>query len=206
MRTVAVLSLCLVLAFASSARAGTTGQISGAMHDSKSGLPLVGSIVQVEGTKYGAIADQEGKYFILNLPPGDYKLVAHAIGYRDQAVKGVHVTADFTTAINFDLEETLAGTTEAVQVEGKRPLIQKDADEHGPDRRRGDDPAQSLARLPRHRRPEYGRRQLRELQLPQVIGPRSRRWSAPIPRCSSSAAAGRTRSATTWTASASKTS
>lgn len=127
MKAVAVLGCFLLLALAPDAWGATTGKIAGTMTDAKSGAPIVGAVVQINNTKLGAITDDKGQFFILNVPPGDYTLDAHAIGFRDTKQQNVHVTVDFTTTVDFKMEETVAATTEEVVVEGKRPLIQKDA-------------------------------------------------------------------------------
>ena len=60
-----LLFLCLPL----SLFAQTTGKISGSITDDKTGEPLIGVNVMVEGTQLGAASDINGKYFILNVDP-----------------------------------------------------------------------------------------------------------------------------------------
>jgi outer membrane receptor protein involved in Fe transport len=127
MRTVLVLGLCCLLAFAATAEAGTTGKIAGRVRAGATNQPVTAATVLVSGTRQGAVADENGQFFILNLPPGDYDLAAHALGYGDVSLTGVHVTADFTTSVEFVLESVVAATTPAVTVEGKRALLQPDA-------------------------------------------------------------------------------
>lgn len=105
--------------------AGTTGKIAGQVKDKKTGEPLVGVNVVVEGYMIGAAADLEGYYFILNLFPGKYTIKAMMAGYKTQIVKDVKVSADLTTIVNFDLtEDILEG--EAIVVVAEKPLIQRD--------------------------------------------------------------------------------
>ena len=107
------------------ASAGTTGKITGTVRErGKTALP--GVTVVVEGTRLGAIADDQGRYSILNVPAGTYSVRGRIVGFADYIATNVEVRADFTTELNLEL------ASEAVQqapviVESTRPLIQKDA-------------------------------------------------------------------------------
>ncbi len=107
------------------ALAGTTGKITGTVRERGKGA-LPGVTVIVEGTRFGAIADDQGRYTILNVPGGTYVVRGKIIGYADYIANNVQVTPDFTTEINLEM------ATDAIQqapviVESTRPLIQKDA-------------------------------------------------------------------------------
>ncbi|MFQ6617384.1 MAG: TonB-dependent receptor domain-containing protein [Fidelibacterota bacterium] len=106
--------------------AGTTGKISGIVKDARTGNSLPGANVVIEGTNFGAAADVNGKYFIINIPPGKYNVVATVIGYKKMIVENVKVISDFTTTVDFDLEPTVIEAGETVVVTAERPLIQKD--------------------------------------------------------------------------------
>lgn len=106
--------------------AGTSGKIAGIVRDAKSGEPLPGVNVVVEGTTMGAATGVDGSYFILNVPPGTYSVRAQMIGYRPVVATGVLVRVDLTTELNFQLEQTVIEVTEALVVEAQRPLVQKD--------------------------------------------------------------------------------
>ncbi|PIX94711.1 MAG: hypothetical protein COZ25_04140, partial [Ignavibacteria bacterium CG_4_10_14_3_um_filter_37_18] len=66
----------LLLTFSIDAFAGTTGKISGIVRDKTTGEAIPGCSISVEGTSLGAICDVNGKYFIINIRPGTYNLVA----------------------------------------------------------------------------------------------------------------------------------
>jgi outer membrane receptor protein involved in Fe transport len=107
------------------ASAGTTGKISGNVRERGKGA-LPGVTVIVEGTRLGAIADDQGHYTILNVPAGTYRVRGKIVGFADYIATNVEVRADFTTDLNLEM------APEAVQqapviVESTRPLIQKDA-------------------------------------------------------------------------------
>ncbi|MEP7027365.1 MAG: TonB-dependent receptor [Candidatus Eisenbacteria bacterium] len=125
-RALVVLGVALVLAVSAlPAVAGTTGKISGVVREKgKAGLP--GVTVILDGTRFGAIADDQGHYAILNVPSGVYVVRGRIIGYADYVVTNVSVAPDFTTEVNLEM------STDAIQqapviVESTRPLIQKDA-------------------------------------------------------------------------------
>jgi outer membrane receptor protein involved in Fe transport len=116
----------LALAGALAAFAGTTGKISGIVRDQKSSEALPGVNVVVDGTSLGASTDIDGRYTILNVPPGRHKLIASFIGYRRFEIGNVQVSVDFTTTLDIALTE---GSVEldAVVVQAERsPLIRQD--------------------------------------------------------------------------------
>jgi outer membrane receptor protein involved in Fe transport len=82
--------------------------------------------VIIEGTRFGAIADDQGRYTILNVPAGTYTLRGKIIGYADYVATNVQVTPDFTTEINLELSPDAIQQAPVI-VESTRPLIQKDA-------------------------------------------------------------------------------
>jgi hypothetical protein len=115
-----LLLLCLpVIAFGQ-----TSGKISGTV--ASDGQPLAGANVLVKGTTYGAATDEDGRYYILDVPVGTYEVEAQYIGYKKLAISNVHVNANLTTELNFNLE-VAAVEGEEVEVTAERPLIQKNA-------------------------------------------------------------------------------
>jgi len=120
--------LFIVLVFAmigSSLFAVTTGKITGIVKDAADGEPLAGINVLLQNTMLGAATDEDGRYFILNVPVGTYSIRATAIGYKAMTVNGVFVTIDHTTTINVDMESTVL-EGEEITVTAERKLIQLD--------------------------------------------------------------------------------
>ena len=116
----------VLLLFVSLSFAGTTGKISGVVKDATTGEPLFGVNVVVSGTSLGAATGADGKYFILNVPPGLYELQAQYIGYAMTTTRNVRVTVDITTTIDVEMGvEAIQG--ENVIVVSKRPLIERKA-------------------------------------------------------------------------------
>ncbi len=121
---VAIVALLVVALGATSAWAQTRGKIAGVVRDARTGEPLPGVNIVVVGTMMGASTDEDGRYFIINVPPGTYSLQASFIGYKTVTKTGVRVQVEFTTEVNFDLEPTVI-EGEAVTVVAERPLVEK---------------------------------------------------------------------------------
>lgn len=119
--------LCVLLALMCSiAFAGTTGKISGVVTDKDTKQPLPGANVVVEGTTMGAATDANGRYFILQVPPGSYNLIVTMMGYQSTKATNVKVSIDLTTTQSFDISSKVLELGEAIEIIADRPLIQKD--------------------------------------------------------------------------------
>lgn len=53
----------------------------GTVVDSKTGVPIYGANVLLNGTLLGSITDSTGKFSIINVPPGNYTIKISCIGY-----------------------------------------------------------------------------------------------------------------------------
>ncbi|MBU1936959.1 TonB-dependent receptor, partial [bacterium] len=111
--------------FAIGLHAGTTGKITGHVRDAADREPLIGANVLIEGTTLGASVDMDGYFFIINVPPGTYTVIASYIGYASERQTDVKVKTDLTTDLNFELRPT---TMELQQVEivAERPPVVMD--------------------------------------------------------------------------------
>lgn len=121
-----ILVLLLVVAFVPAAFASTTGKLAGIVSDKTTGEPLPGVNVQVEGTFLGSATDIDGYFVILNVPVGEYKVIATYVGYKEVTYTGVRVSVDLTTSLNIELEESTLELGEAIVVTADRDLIRRD--------------------------------------------------------------------------------
>ncbi|MDO8549678.1 MAG: carboxypeptidase-like regulatory domain-containing protein, partial [Ignavibacteria bacterium] len=105
--------------------AGETGKISGRVTDKQTGENLLGVNIILIGTTMGAAADEEGRYYIINILPRTYELKASAIGYHSLTIKGIKVRSDLTTEVNIQLESTVIETP-TITIVAEQKMVQKD--------------------------------------------------------------------------------
>ena len=102
-----------------------TGKIAGRVTAVETGEPLIGANVVIEGTNLGAASDNDGYYFIINVPIGTYNVQVTEIGYATLVKQKVEVNINQTNTLNFEMrQEAISG--EMVTVEAQRPVIQMD--------------------------------------------------------------------------------
>jgi len=107
------------------AKTAVTGKIAGVVVDAKTGEPLPGANVVIEGTDRGTACDVDGYYFISRLDPGNYSLQARMMGYKSLTMIGVRVISGHTTPAEFQLEATVI-MGEGVTVQAEREVIKMD--------------------------------------------------------------------------------
>ncbi|MEK7726795.1 MAG: SusC/RagA family TonB-linked outer membrane protein [candidate division KSB1 bacterium] len=105
-----VLSLLVLLPLLAFAQNGT---IAGKVVDAKSGDPLPGASVLVQGLDMGAATNLEGEFTVANVPAGSRSIIARFIGYKS-LVKVVNVTGGGIAELNFELSETALQLDEVV--------------------------------------------------------------------------------------------
>ncbi len=115
----------LILIIFSVAYSGNTGKIAGRVTDKSSDEPLIGVNVLVSGSNLGAATDEDGFYYILQVPPGTYDIEFSYIGYHNLVVKDLRVKVDLTQTLNVELEsQAVEGPT--IEVVAEQLLVQKD--------------------------------------------------------------------------------
>ena len=103
----------------------SNGKITGKVAEKETGSPAVGVNGILIDTYLGAATDENGRFTILNIPPGTYSIRVDAIGFATITMKDVRVTTAQTTELSFTLEEAVIEGQE-VTVIAERPLVQKD--------------------------------------------------------------------------------
>lgn len=121
-----ILSLLALLVIPVLLLAQGPGKISGRVVDDQSGEPLIGANVVVEGTTMGAATDIDGAFFVLNVPPGSYTVVASYIGYNTLRISQVVVQSELTSQLDIKLESATV-TVPTVEIVAEKPLVEKDA-------------------------------------------------------------------------------
>jgi TonB-linked SusC/RagA family outer membrane protein len=57
------------------------GSLVGRVSDAATLLPVVGAALSLDGTRYGAVTDDSGRYRLHNIPAGTYDVIVRRIGY-----------------------------------------------------------------------------------------------------------------------------
>jgi hypothetical protein len=118
-----VLSLFCIILTAGSALAQSA--IAGLVRD-ESGAVLPGvtieatSPVLIEGA-HSAVTDDQGRYRVVDLRPGVYKLTFTLAGFGTVVRQGIELPSEFVATVNVDLK--VAALAETVTVSGASPLV-----------------------------------------------------------------------------------
>ena len=125
-RNLFALSLVIsLLLTAGSIFAGVTGKISGVLTDAQTGEPIAGANVVILGTDFGAFSSLDGDFFIMNVPPGQYDVMASHVNYASVTQQEVLIYADLTATLDFTLSSTTVQLEEVV-IKAVRPVVRAD--------------------------------------------------------------------------------
>src|SRR5438034_6566464 len=123
--TIAAAVLLLILLLPAAGSAQQASGIAGLARDT-SGSVLPGVTVEasspalIEKVRTG-VTDGEGRYNIVNLPPGTYNVTFTLPGFNVFKREGVAITAGFTAAVNADMQ--VGAVEETITVSGEAPLV-----------------------------------------------------------------------------------
>jgi outer membrane receptor protein involved in Fe transport len=115
--------LLLAMAGNLSAQLGQ-GKVTGLVTDQTTGEALVGVQVYLEGMGIGALTSDNGRFFIINVPPGTYTVVAELIGYATVRKENVLVAIDVTRVLDFQMPASAVAVEELVVEVETTPLIE----------------------------------------------------------------------------------
>ncbi|MCS7077129.1 MAG: carboxypeptidase-like regulatory domain-containing protein [Bacteroidia bacterium] len=79
--------------------------IRGTVVEYETNEPIAGAKVYIPGTAFSSMTDNEGKYEIQDIPPGDYELVVTKQGYLDKKTPTQKVKKDVDIALNIQIEK-----------------------------------------------------------------------------------------------------
>jgi TonB-dependent SusC/RagA subfamily outer membrane receptor len=104
-------ALALLLCVTQGAVAQATGSVTGVVRNAVSGEPIAGAQVSILGTGIGVLANNVGRFLVLNIPAGEVTVRAQFIGYTTMN-QTVNVPAGGTVTVEFALR------SEAISLEG----------------------------------------------------------------------------------------
>ncbi|SMO79112.1 TonB-dependent receptor [Gracilimonas mengyeensis] len=100
-----IFSFCI---FTSPIFAQSTGTITGRVTDAKTGEPLIGATVVLEGTELGDATNPDGRFTIDDIPTKTYNVKASYVGFVTQTRFNVVVRSEGNIDLNFELEEQVS--------------------------------------------------------------------------------------------------
>ena len=124
-RLTAVFGVALLFGAGHLAAQGTTGKIEGTVRD-QAGAPVAGAQVLIVGSAFASTSNEQGYYFINNVPAGVMTLRAQYIGYAPSEVTNVRVFAGQTMTVNLRLEQRAIEVTGINVTVGATPLVPRD--------------------------------------------------------------------------------
>jgi hypothetical protein len=77
--------------------------ISGYVMDRKTKEPLIGALVQLVGTNYGAGTYIDGSFSINKIPPGKYSVLVSYIGYKPYTKSNIMIEGNYKYTLNVEL-------------------------------------------------------------------------------------------------------
>ena len=98
------LNLILFLSFSFSQ---TTGKISGVVTEKDKNAALPGANIYIANSAYGTASDGDGRFTIINIPPGKYTLKVDMIGYKTVQLDDLIVSVNRTTSLDIEMEATV---------------------------------------------------------------------------------------------------
>ena len=112
------LTIILSLIFASvSYGQSNFGNIQGKVTDAKTKAPISYAtiLLQKDGIrKGGAYTDDNGKYSLPALDPGDYTITVTYLDYQDKKITGIEVSGNSTKFLNIEMNQKGADDAEAI--------------------------------------------------------------------------------------------
>lgn len=99
-----VLPLFIMLTTAASALPQVDrGKMTGHVMDAQRGTPLSDATIVLSEAGIQGLTASNGRYFLINVPPGVYTVIAHREGYQPVTARNIRILAGVTREQNFTL-------------------------------------------------------------------------------------------------------
>lgn len=115
-RLVGLAAIPVLLAFLASGAEAQQGAIAGQVVDAQNAQPVAGAQVYIQGTQFGTLTGDNGRYRLAGVPAGEVTVRVRLLGYA-QGNRTVTVEAGETVTVDFELRPT-AITMEELVVTG----------------------------------------------------------------------------------------
>ena len=102
------------------------GTIKGNVLERATRQPLPGANIRVLGTNLGAVAGNDGRFSIAQVPEGRYALEATLLGYQPQRLDSKFITASTVLEVNFELAEAAIPLNEIIVTPGHFTIMQNE--------------------------------------------------------------------------------
>ena len=112
-----IIPLIFLLTFSFSAT------IQGIIKDKRSGQPLIGANVMLEGTSLGSSTDENGFYIINEIDRGKYKLMVSYIGY-EEIIENISVNSKSSMNLNLSSCPTMSALSFDCAKYSNRPMLE----------------------------------------------------------------------------------
>jgi len=102
MKKVLIVLLVSFFMLTSLAFAAGAGNLAGKVTNEKSGDPIADANVYIEGTEFGMLTRNDGRFLLRNIPEGSYTVTVSYLGY-ELMKKEVEIKGGLTSTVNFTL-------------------------------------------------------------------------------------------------------
>jgi Carboxypeptidase regulatory-like domain/TonB-dependent Receptor Plug Domain len=119
------LSLVAAVLAVTAPAAAQSGKLTGWVTDARSGDPLGGVEIVLQGTGLSALTAANGRFFLLSVPPGGHVVVARRVGYQAVEIHNVIILLDLTRSLDVRLSPARALVTPTIAVTAEQvPLVE----------------------------------------------------------------------------------
>lgn len=110
--TLIAITAALILSCFSYLQSQQTGKVAGTVTDARTGRAISGAAVNILNSPFSAFTDNQGKYFIANVPAQKYSIQASAAGYDLQIKSNITVKAGAAVSVLFKLKPSVPAKDE----------------------------------------------------------------------------------------------
>ena len=114
--------IVLLTFFTQNALSQTKGSISGLIVDKQTQKPLSNASINLTGSSIGTISDSNGVFRIMNIAFKNYSVTVSLIGYKNQTLYNINVTAGNENNLSIELEQENKLLNEFIVKSNKRTV------------------------------------------------------------------------------------